>query len=73
MIHPEINDALAVRVTCPCCDGHPHQYLSGPSWGYWGGQDAEYAECPECDGLGMVEQDAAEEIEARGRRFHPED
>jgi len=33
------------------------RYLSGPSWGYWGGQDIEYTECPTCDGIGTIPDD----------------
>ena len=39
---------------CPTCEGDAVRYLSGPSWGYWGGQDIEYAECPTCDGIGTI-------------------
>lgn len=73
MIHPPIADAISARVECPCCDGEGTRYVSGPSWGYWGGSDVEYAECPECDGIGKVESDMADDIRARGVRFHPED
>ena len=42
---------------CPTCDGEGSRYLSGPSWGYWGGQDIEYSECPTCDGIGTIPDD----------------
>ena len=42
---------------CPTCEGDAVRYLSGPSWGYWGGQDIEYTECPTCDGIGTIPDD----------------
>jgi len=44
---------------CPTCDGDPVRYIDGPSWGYFGGQDVEYAECPTCEGTGEVEDEDA--------------
>lgn len=69
MIHPAIATADDVRVTCPCCDGQPARYRSGPSR-Y---ADVEYVECPSCDGLGYVYPDMADDIRASGRRFWRED
>ena len=42
---------------CPTCEGDAARYSSGPSWGYWGGQDIEYTECPTCDGIGTLPDD----------------
>lgn len=69
MIHPPIAKAVSVRVVCPCCDGRPHRYSSGPTRE----QAIEFDECPECDGIGTVEPDHADEIRERGRRFWRED
>lgn len=44
---------------CPTCEGDAVRYVSGPSWGYWGGSDVEYATCPECEGEGEVPDDDA--------------
>ena len=44
-------------IICPTCDGEAAWYDSGPSWGYWGGQDIEYTECPTCDGIGTIPDD----------------
>lgn len=74
MIHSAISrEGAEVHVTCPCCDGEGSRYLSGPTWGRWGGSDTEYVECPACDGQGTVHQDDAETIRASGRRFNRED
>lgn len=55
--YPKVPDGF---VLCPLCDGDHTRYLSGPSWGYWGGSDVEYSECPTCEGVGYIADPDAE-------------